>query len=129
MIRFVHKGNFKHTEGLFKTVKQKLWLRDMNRLGQEGVNALSTATPKDTGLTAASWTYELVDNPGEFSIVWSNTNVNNNGRYEVNIAVLLQYGHATRNGGWVEGRDYINPALQPIFDRIANDAWEVIIRQ
>ena len=87
-----------------------------------GVDALAAATPVDTGKTAASWTYEIEKKNGSYSIVWLNTNVN---KY-VNIALILQYGHGTRNGGYVKGRDYINPAIQPIFDKIAEDAWREV---
>lgn len=93
--------------------------RTLSKYGQIGVNALAAATPLDSGQTASSWTYEIIQGSGKYSIVWSNTNVVN-GRP---IAVLLQYGHATRNGGWVEGRDFINPALRPIFDKIVAEAW------
>lgn len=91
--------------------------------GERGVKALAAATPKDTGKTADSWTYSIEEGKGTVSIVWSNTNVNKG----LNIAVLLQYGHGTRNGGYVQGRDYINPALRPLFDEIANKAWEEVV--
>jgi len=84
-----------------------------------GVDALRDATPKDTGKTADSWGYEIIVNNGSASIVWTNSNQN----HGVYIAVLIQYGHATRGGGYVQGRDYINPAMRPVFDKIANDAW------
>lgn len=122
MITFKHSGNFKNTEKLFSKVKGRTWLNKLETLGEVGVRALANNTPVDTGVTAASWSYEIVDKDGRISVIWSNSNVNN----YVNIALILQYGHATRNGGWVEGRDYINPALQPIFDKMASDAWEVI---
>ena len=125
MITFKHKGSFRNTEKLFKAVEGKTWINKLQNLAIAGVNALSANTPVDTGLTASSWVYEIVNEPGRVSIVWSNTNVNN----YVNIAMILQYGHATRNGGWVEGRDYINPALQPIFDAMASEAWEVITKE
>ncbi|HNX63451.1 MAG TPA: HK97 gp10 family phage protein [Candidatus Limiplasma sp.] len=90
--------------------------------GQAGVEALSAATPKDSGETAGSWSYEIVQKPTGVAIVWSNSNMNDG----ANIAVLLQYGHGTRNGGYVQGVDYINPALKPIFERIANEAWKEV---
>lgn len=123
MITFKHKGNFKNTEKLFSAVKNRKWLTQLNNVGVKGVNALSANTPVRTGVTATSWNYEIVEDPEHISIIWTNSNINN----YVNIAIILQYGHATRNGGWVEGRDYINPALQPIFDKLADDAWEVIV--
>ena len=92
------------------------------RYGREGVAALSAATPKDSGLTAASWDYEITHNGKETTIAFTNSNVRNG----VNIAIILQYGHGTRNGGYVAGRDYINPAIQPIFDKMANEAWREV---
>ena len=93
--------------------------------GQRGVNALAAATPKDTGLTAASWYYEVERTDNDLAIYWKNSNTNNG----VNIAVILQYGHGTNGGGYVRGIDYINPALRPIFEEIANDVWEEVTEQ
>lgn len=123
MITFKHKGNFHKIDAFFRRVEGRTYIDKLNSLGQEGVAALREATPKDTGKTSESWSYEIIDEPGSVSIVWSNNNINN----YVNIAVILQYGHATRNGGWVEGRDYINPAMQPIFDKIADKAWKEVV--
>lgn len=92
---------------------------------KKGVAALSAATPVDTGLTANSWKYEITHNKESATISFTNTNIQNG----VPIAVILQYGHATRNGGWVQGRDYINPAIQPIFDEIAKDAWREVTKK
>lgn len=125
MITFKHRGSFKNTRKFIERVQGRTYLDKLNTLAQEGVEALAKNTPKDTGKTAASWIYEIENKPGQTTITWSNTNVNN----YVNIAVILQYGHATRNGGWVEGRDYINPAMRPIFDKIADKAWEVIVER
>ena len=86
--------------------------------------ALSSATPVRTGLTANSWYYEIEHQNGSVSITFNNSNVNKG----VPIAIILQYGHGTRNGGWVQGRDYINPAIQPVFDRIAKEAWEEVTK-
>jgi hypothetical protein len=94
----------------------------LNKYGQEGVQALSQATPQDTGKTAGSWTYEIEKTPTSYAIIWSNTNVVNG----VPIAILLQVGHATATGGYVAGRDYINPALRPVFDRMAADVWKEV---
>ena len=94
----------------------------LNKYGKMGVSALAAATPVDTGKTADSWIYEIETSKDSYTITWSNTNVNNH----VNIALILQYGHATRNGGYVSGRDYINPALQPVFDQIAEEAWREV---
>lgn len=86
--------------------------------------ALSAATPVDSGVTATSWSYEIIQNGSSISIVWNNSNVQEG----INIAIILQYGHGTRNGGYVSGRDYINPALKPIFDKMADAAWKEVTR-
>ena len=98
---------------------------NLDKYGQAGVNALQAATPVDTGLTASSWYYEITNNDGVVRITFNNSNIQNG----VPIAIILQYGHATRNGGWVEGRDYINPAIQPIFDKITETAWREVTRE
>lgn len=122
MIRISHSGNFKNTEGLFKRAKEQRYLRALKRYAERGVEALSKATPVDTGKTAASWSYEIVTTREGYTIYWNNGNLNRG----VSIALLLQYGHGTRNGGFVEGRDYINPALRPIFDEMADKAWQEV---
>ncbi len=96
----------------------------LERYGLRGVEALSAATPVRTGMTAISWSYDIVQNEDGYSIIWKNDNIN---KY-VNIALILQYGHATRNGGYVQGIDYINPALKPIFDELAKAAWKEVTR-
>lgn len=98
---------------------------ELDRLALEGVAALALATPRDTGATATSWDYEIKRSNGQISIYWTNDNVNKG----VNIAVILQYGHGTRNGGYVMGRDYINPAIRPIFDKIAEAAWKEVTEE
>lgn len=123
IIEVTHKGNFKNTEHFLQKAKNFVIDAVLAKYGQEGVNALSAATPVDTGKTAASWQYEIDKTPNQVAIRWYNTNVNKG----VNIAIILQYGHGTGTGGWVEGRDYINPAMRPIFDKLANDAWESLI--
>lgn len=122
MIRISHSGNFKNTEGLFKRVKEQRYLRALKKYAQRGVEALSKATPVDTGKTASSWSYEIAVTREGYTIYWENGNVNRG----ISIALLLQYGHGTRNGGFVEGRDYINPALRPIFDQMADEAWQEV---
>jgi hypothetical protein len=111
--------------------KTEKWLRDLNRgklysslqsYGDRGVAALRSATPVDRGLTANSWTYDVKISRDSAEITWSNTNVNSG----ANIAILLQYGHGTGTGGFVSGRDYINPAIQPIFDQIEKDVWKKV---
>jgi hypothetical protein len=107
----------------FLTRMQKLQIeRILNKYGQEGVSALAAATPHDSGATAAAWGYEIIQDGDGYSIHWTNDNINKN----VNIAVILQYGHGTGTGGYVAGRDYINPVMAPIFDKIANDAWNEV---
>ena len=124
MISFRHKGDFSKLTRYLERAKNAVRLGDLDRYGREGVAALSSATPVDSGLTASSWYYEIVRKEGSVSIVFNNSNIQNG----VPIAVILQYGHGTGTGGWVQGRDYINPAIQPIFDRIANDAWKEVTR-
>lgn len=123
MITFRQKGDLSKTTKFLKNTLNFRKKIDLDKYGRLGVAALSSATPKDTGLTSRSWYYEIVTNDNTTSIVFCNSNINN----YVPIAIILQYGHATRNGGWVEGIDYINPALKPIFDDIAKDAWEEVI--
>jgi hypothetical protein len=120
MITFKHKGNFKYTEKFFnKTVTSK-YLNMLDQYGREGVAALSASTPIDSGETAKSWNYEIKRFRGGAKISWSNSHVIDG----VPIAILIQYGHGTKNGGYVQGRDFINPTLRPIFDRIAEEAWK-----
>lgn len=116
------KGDFKKTEKLLKKSFGKDYRSILERYAKQGVEALSKNTPVDTGQTAASWYYEIVQNGSNFSIQWKNSNIQNG----MVIALLLQYGHGTRGGGYVEGRDYINPALRPIFDKMAEAAWKEI---
>ena len=125
MITFRHKGDFSKTTSFLERMKEFAHISDLDRYGREGVAALASATPVDTGLTASSWTYEIVRTKGSVSINFLNTNIQNG----VPIALILQYGHGTRNGGWVEGRDYINPAIQPIFDKLANELWREVAKQ
>lgn len=124
MITFKSRGDFKKLDRFMERMKEVAKLGDLNKYGREGVAALSSATPVDSGETAGSWSYDIVREDGRVSLVFSNSNIQNG----VPIAIILQYGHATRNGGWVEGRDYINPAIQPIFDKIVEDAWKEVRR-
>ena len=121
-IKFSHRGNFNNTERFFKRARKMDFFRNLEKYAQEGVAALSSATPVDSGLTAASWDYEIVKKKGSISIYWTNSNINAG----VPIAVILQYGHGTNNGGYVQGRDYINPAIRPVFDKIADNAWKEV---
>lgn len=122
MISFKQTGDFSKLNSFLEKTKEIIKLGDLDRYGRQGVEALKEATPVDTGKTANSWHYEIIRGKESVSISFTNSNVQNG----VNIAVILQYGHGTRNGGWVEGRDYINPAIQPIFDKIAEDAWKEV---
>ena len=122
MITFKHSGDFKDTESFLKNIRNRQYRNLLEMYAQKGVKALADATPKDTGKTAASWGYEIKQSDREITITWTNSNVNKG----VNIAVILQYGHGTKNGGYVKGRDYINPAIQPIFDEMVRNIWKEV---
>lgn len=122
MIRFRHKGDLKKTEEFLRKASRWNFYSNLDALAQRGVDALANSTPTDSGATAASWSYEVERNGSSVTIRWLNSNVNKG----VNIAIILQYGHGTGTGGYVEGRDYINPAIQPIFDQIAADVWREV---
>lgn len=124
MITFRQKGDFSKLTRYLERVKEVIRRGDLDKYGRAGVAALASATPIDTGLTASSWYYEIEHSNGSAVISFHNSNIQNG----VPIAVILQYGHGTGTGGWVEGRDYINPAIRPIFDAIANDAWREVTR-
>lgn len=122
MLKFVQHGDFRKTDTFFQKMLRTVKLSRLDKYGRMGVRALEEATPVDTGETAQSWYYKIKKTRDGVSIVWGNDNENDG---EV-IAVLLQYGHQTRNGGWVYGVDYINPALAPVFEKIAEDAWREV---
>ena len=124
MISFRQKGDFSKLDSFLKKSKETINFRNLDRYGRDGVKALASATPVDSGLTANSWSYEIKHGSESTTISFHNSNI----RDGVPIAVILQYGHGTRNGGWVQGRDYINPAIQPIFDEIANNAWKEVTK-
>ena len=124
MITFRQKGDFSKLARFLERAKETVRLGDLDKYGRQGVAALSSATPIDSGLTAESWYYEIENKKGSATITFYNSNVQNG----VPIAIVLQYGHGTRNGGWVQGRDYINPAIQPIFDEIVNEAWREVTK-
>lgn len=124
MISFRQKGDFKKLTGYLERVKEVFDIGILNRYGEEGVQALQEATPKDTGLTAASWEYKIGRGKDSIYITFNNTNLQNG----IPVVILLQYGHATRYGGYVQGIDFINPALRPIFEKIAEGAWEEVKR-
>ena len=122
MVSFRQKGDFSKLTRYLERAKATVKLSSLDKFGREGVAALASATPVATGLTANSWYYEIENKNGIAKISFLNSNIQNG----VPIAIILQYGHGTRNGGWVEGRDYINPAIQPIFDRIVENAWREV---
>ena len=124
MITFRQKGDFSKLTWYLEKAKEAAKVGVLDKYGQAGVAALSSATPVESGLTAQSWYYEIEHTKSSAVIRFLNSNVNNG----VPIAVILQYGHGTGTGGWVEGRDYINPAIQPIFDNIAEDAWKEVTK-
>lgn len=124
MISFRQKGDFSKLTKYLERAKESAKLGILDKYGREGVAALASATPIDSGLTANSWYYKIENKNGSAKIMFCNSNIQNG----VPIAIILQYGHGTRNGGWVQGRDYINPAIQPIFDRIVNDAWKEVTK-
>lgn len=120
MITFTSKGNWKKTFNFLEKARYHYYLNNLDKFGEEGVRALSLATPKDTGLTANSWYYRIRETKSGVTIEWLNSNIAD----YVSVALILQYGHATGTGGYVRGVDYINPAMKSIFDKIAKDAWE-----
>lgn len=122
MITFTQKGDFSKLDGFMNRLKGLSKKSDLDKYGQRGVDALSAATPYDTGNTAGSWYYKINREGEMLSLEFCNSNINEG----VPIAIVLQYGHGTGTGGWVEGRDYINPAIQPIFDEILNDLWKEV---
>ena len=124
MIRFRQKGDFSKLTRYFERVKEVVRLGDLDKYGRAGVAALASATPVDSGLTASSWYYKIENKGGSVTISFHNSNIQNG----IPIAIILQYGHGTGTGGWVEGRDYINPAIQRIFDEIANNAWREVTK-
>ena len=125
MITFRQEGDFSHLTSFFEQALEAAKLGKLDKYGRMGVEALSSATPIDTGKTASSWYYVITQERGGVTLTFCNDNVTPEG---TPIAILLQYGHATKNGGFVQGIDYINPAIVPIFEQIANDAWREVIR-
>ena len=124
MIKFKQKGDFSKALKYLNDVKKASVVDVLKRFGKEGVAALASATPVKTGKTANSWYYEIEHTKDSATISFNNSNIQNG----VPIAVILNYGHGTRNGGWVEGRRYIDPSIQPIFDKIADEAWREVVR-
>ena len=125
MISFRQKGDFSKLTSFLEKAKESVKIGDLDKYGREGVAALSSATPIDSGKTANSWSYEIINKNGSVTISFNNSNIQNG----VPIAIILQYGHGTKNGGWVQGRDYINPAIQPVFDEIVDKAWREVTKR
>ena len=122
MFKIRQKGNFNNIEKFLKKAQRNNFFSSLEKYGRAGVSALASATPIDSGLTADSWDFEIHRSKGSVSIRWTNSNINDG----VPIAIIIQYGHGTRNGGYVQGRDYINPAIRPIFDKMANEVWKEV---
>lgn len=123
MIRVKHRGDLKKTLKFLQHVSKSTYMNILKKYGEEGVRALAAATPVDSGETASSWGYEVTQSEKGFKITWNNSHLGN-GSFP--IALMLQYGHGTGTGGWIEGRDYINPAIRPIFDKMADDVWKEV---
>ena len=125
MITFRHKGDFSKSRQHLERMKEVARLGILDRYGREGVAALASATPKDSGLTASSWYYEIKRTKDSVSILFNNSNIQDG----VPIAIIIQMGHGTGTGGWVEGYDYINPAIRPIFNQLKNDVWREVTKK
>jgi len=124
MIRIKHKGSFKNTESFFNRALKRNYMAILHQYGQRGVEALAAATPKDSGITADSWGYKIEQGGGQVSIVWTNKNENQG----LNIAILIIYGHGLHNGGYVQGNDFVTPALQPIMNEMAHQVWREVTK-
>lgn len=124
MITFTQKGDFSKLDSYLNNLKGLFGRSDLDKYGKMGVEALSSATPYDSGNTAGSWYYKINRNGNQVSLEFCNSNVNKG----VQIAIILQYGHGTGTGGWIEGRDYINPSIQPVFDEIVNELWKEVCK-
>ncbi len=125
MVEFKQRGNFNNTEKFLKNAQKVNFKSILEKYGRKGVQALASATPTDTGLTANSWSYNVTINKGSISLMWTNSNTVNG----IPVAILLQYGHGTKNGGFVQGRDFINPAIRPIFDKISEELWQEVTKR
>jgi len=123
VVSFKHGGDFKNLEKFFKGYNTQKMISILERYGQEGIQALASATPVDSGLTASSWGYRTSVSRGSFFIMWTNNNMTSNG---TPLVILLQYGHGTKNGGFVQGKEFINSAIQPVMDKIANAVWQEV---
>lgn len=122
MIRFRHRGDFKNTERLLRSAKNINYRLILEKYARQGIQALASVTPKDSGVTSDSWGYEISPSKSGFKLSWTNSSVNEG----VPIVILLQYGHGTRSGTYVQGRDFINPAMRPLFETIAENIWKEV---
>lgn len=122
MISFTHSGSFKNTESFLYAMQKMDIMSVLHKYGAQGVQALSTFTPIDSGRAAASWSYQVGRRGSTYFIDWSNSDIENG----FPVVIMLQYGHGTGNGGFVQGHDFINPAIRPIFDQIADEVWKVV---
>lgn len=123
MIDVKHSGNFDNISKFLNTMKKRDARRVLNKYGQRGVDLLSKSTPKNTGKTAASWSYKIYETNGRYELVWLNSNINKG----VNIALIIQYGHGTRRGAYIKGIDYINPVMEQLFREMAEDLWKEVV--
>ena len=124
MIKIKQYGDFKNTIGFLEYMLNPLYVSIIKAYGAKGVEALRAATPKESGETANSWSYEVIKKPGRVILAFNNDNVTSEG---TPIAILLQYGHATRSGSYVQGIDFINPALKPVFEQMADELWRRVV--
>jgi hypothetical protein len=123
VLSFKHRGNFENVEKFFKGYNTQKLVGILETYGEEGVRALAAATPVDTGLTAGSWSYRTSISKGSFFIIWENSSLSSAG---TSVAILLQYGFGTKGGGYIQGQDFINPAIRPVMDRIAEAVWREV---
>lgn len=123
MIRFSHRGSFDNSEKFFKRIKNKNYRPILERYATQGLTLLRSVTPQDSGLTSDSWGFDISIKKSGFSIHWTNKNITNNG---VPVVILLQYGHGTRSGSFVEGKDFINPIMRPLFDNLSENLWKEV---
>ena len=121
-IQLSSRGSFRKTEDFLKVMKRKDIYKSLESYGQRGVAALASATPVYEGIAASSWTYEVTRKGKYYSIAWHNMNIESG----IPVVILIQYGHATRNGGYVQGRDFINPVIRPLFDQISDEVWKAV---
>ena len=124
IIKVKHKGNFKKTEGFFNRILKRDYMSVLHRYGQLGVEMLRNATPKESGITSDSWDYHVEEGPGQLSVVWTNNHENEG----VNIAILIIYGHGLHNGGYVQGDDFVHPAMRPLLKTMADDVWREVTK-